>query len=131
MRVRSLMVGLVVAASVVASASSARAPEYQTDPALAFLRTVNTLQADGSASRYRGLIELVADPALAPSFEPFRSQLTVTGDDVDLAASRVTLVVSRDRRHYQIAIVPTTGCRTSWFSSDSGTIYRGMPLGCP
>jgi hypothetical protein len=123
---RWLVVGLVAAAGLVASASSARAPEYQPDPAPTFLRVLNTLQADGRANGYRPLPELLADPA----FESFRPELTVAGADIELAASRVTLVLSADRRAYQVAIVPTTGCRTSWFSSDAGVIYRGLPLGC-
>jgi len=58
---------------------------------------------------------------------------TATVMDADtIQVGAYTLRVSRsdDRKHFQMALTPVSGCGTAWFGSEANVIYTGKALGC-
>ena len=91
---------------------------------------------------------LVMRSVMTPQFNPpFRSAFGDLGDFAVIGAlpkgvelvdaftatykgHRLTMTVSGDRKAFQVMLVPANGCGPSWFSSEKGVIYSGVPLGC-
>jgi hypothetical protein len=73
---------------------------------------------------FRSLPELVAGlPALG-------AVMTADGTAATLKGYHLRLIVSGDKRHFQVSLTPDRGCGTSWFASDLSVAYVGRPLGC-
>jgi hypothetical protein len=88
-------------------------------------RAINSAQAR-QGGLYAPFTNLLQDRALVR----FAPSIRMEGEDGKIGSHRVVLTLSTDRRHYQLAIVPDSGCGQAWFSGDGGVIYTGSPLGC-
>jgi len=88
------------------------------------MRMVLSDEASGTRGSYRSLSEVLAKlPGLAATSEADGSTATLKG-------YRLRLTLSEDKKRFQVALTPQTGCRTSWFGSETNLIYVGQPLGC-
>jgi hypothetical protein len=120
------MAATLIATTIVVGA--VRAPASNTQPAaegLALARMLNNAQVQ-HRDGYAPLAELLKKPMLAR----YAGQIVLNGDEAAFNGYRVSLILTGDRRRYQIAIVPENGCEPAWFTSERALIYRGHALGC-
>jgi hypothetical protein len=97
--------------------------EVRNQRALSMLRRINTMEAEafGTKKAY-----VAADELLHPNFDIKVDSVFVTTPDRTLL-----LVISKDQKHYQAALLGNDKvCAQDYFSNESGIIYAGKALGC-
>jgi len=115
------MAATLIATTVVVGAL--RAPGSNTQPApegLALARMLNTAQVQ-HRDGYAPLAELLKEPMLAR----YAGQIVLNGDEAAFNGYRVSLILTGDRRRYQIAIVPEKRLRTRMVHQRTGAYLPG------
>ena len=123
---RTAITGLLVGACLAAGASSFEARTQTTETnGLLLIRTAMTVQANkpyGKGS-FGSISELVSSLRL-------RDVNIIDSEQAQVPGFTLRLSRSQDRKHYQIALTPLSGCGTAWFGSEANVIYTGKALGC-
>jgi len=97
--------------------------EVRNQRALGMLRRINTMEAEafGTKKAY-----VAADELLHPD-----SDINVDSVSVTTPIRTLLFVISKDQKHYQVALLGNDrACEQDYFSNESGIIYAGKALGC-
>lgn len=107
--------------------SQENASQLSQRQALGLVRTFNTAQATlkMNGGKYGSIADLLKVNYLS------RVQFAVSDDfTASVKNYKLSVVVSADAQHYQVALQPHSGCGYALFSSDAAVIYEGNGLGC-
>ena len=133
---KTRIVVTVIVLFVVATFSLQSAKTGVTEPqltqaeALAFVRALNTAQVDTllSSGAYASLEGLAKHRFLQDRQAQIALKDSALGSYADY---KLSVVASKDGKHYLLGLVPQSGCGTAFLSGESGIIYTGKALGCP
>lgn len=132
LRITLVFVALLCAAGMpflVQTNSEDTSKQLPLDKALSIVRAIGTVQAEVKSKENRYLS--LEDVLKYGSF-PRRHEVSLNGRTSGTVKNyKLSVVLSDDSQHYQILLVPESGCGSAFFSNEDFVIYEGKALGCP
>ena len=120
----------VVTIPMVKSHSQATPLQLSSNDALVLLRTLATDEAEMKSAEhnYSSLDRLLEHRAM-----PKKKAVEISKSDSSSATVRdyqLTVVASPDGQHFQMSLVPKSGCGYSLFTNENWVIYEAKAMGC-
>jgi len=119
----------VITIPVVKTHSQAMSGQLSSNEALTLVRTLSTIEAEQKDTEQ----SFVSLQKLLPRVMQRRLQ-EINVVDTHSATTRdykLSVVSSADGQHFQLSLVPKSGCGYSLFTNESFVIYEAKALGCP
>ena len=120
----------VITIPIVKTHSQAMSDQLSSTEALFLVRTLSTTEAEKKEKEqsFVSLQKLLQHRAMQ------RRALEINVLDMHSARIRdyrLSVVPSADGQHFQLSLVPKSGCGYSLFTNESFVIYEAKALGCP
>jgi hypothetical protein len=120
----------VVTIPMVKTHSQATPLQLSSNDALVLLRTLATVEAEMKSAEhnYSSLDRLLEHRAM-----PKKKAAEISKSDSSSATVRdyqLTVVASPDGQHFQMSLVPKSGCGYSLFTNENWVIYEAKAMGC-
>lgn len=120
----------VVTIPMVKTQSQAMPLELSSNEALVLVRTLATIEAELKSTDhgFAGLDRLLGHRSMPP-----KKALEMNKSDNSSATIRdyqLSVVVSPDGQHFQMSLVPKSGCGYSLFTNEAFVIYEAKAMGC-
>jgi hypothetical protein len=120
----------VITIPMVKTQSKATPLELSSNDALVLLRTLATVEAEMKSAdhSFSGLDRLLEHRAM-----PRKKAAEISKSDSSLATVRdyqLSVVVSPDGQHFQMSLLPKSGCGYSLFTNENWVIYEAKAMGC-
>ena len=119
----------VITIPVVKTHSRAMSDQLSSNEALTLIRALSTIEAEkkGAEQSFVSLQKLL--PCVTQ--RQLQEINAVDTHSATIRDYRLSVVPSADGQHFELSLVPKSGCGYSLFTNDSFVIYEAKALGCP
>jgi Tfp pilus assembly protein PilE len=110
--------------------SQAMTNQLTSSEAINLVRMISTIEGEKKATEqsFVSLQKLLQHRVMQSRLQEIN---VVDVDSATIKGYRLSVVPSADGQHFQLSLVPKSGCGYSLFTNESFVIYEAKALGCP